>query len=138
LVDAVIAHGFGVFRREHDVLGAVAEHGAHYGLRAAHTGVDIGGVEQGDAEIDRLVDHLARGLQIGALAEIVAAETDGGNTQAGAAEITNLHGWILWEGARGASIVACVSQARKARLCTRWTARRLLLRYCLGYSWQAC
>ena len=27
-----------------------------------------------------------------ALAEIVAAEADGGNTQAGAAEIANLHG----------------------------------------------
>jgi hypothetical protein len=29
------------------------------------------------------------------LAEIVAAEADRGNTQAGAAEIANLHEWIL-------------------------------------------
>jgi len=42
-----------------------------------------------------LLDHLARGLQIGALAEIIAAEADGGNAQARAAEITNLHGSFL-------------------------------------------
>jgi hypothetical protein len=42
------------------------------------------------------VNHLAGGFEIGALAEIVAAETDGGNAQAGAAEIANLHGSILW------------------------------------------
>ena len=48
------------------------------------------------AEIDRPVNHLARGFQIGALAEIVAAETDGGNAQARAAEIANLHGPFLW------------------------------------------
>ena len=59
-------------------------------------GIDVGGVEQRDAEVDRLVDHLARRLEIGALAEIVAAEADGGNAQAGAAEIANLHGLILW------------------------------------------
>jgi hypothetical protein len=44
------------------------------------------------------VNHLARGFEIGALAEIVAAEADGGNTQAGAAEIANLHELILWWG----------------------------------------
>jgi hypothetical protein len=41
------------------------------------------------------VDHLARGFGIGALAEIVATEANGGNAQAGAAEIANLHGLIL-------------------------------------------
>ena len=35
-------------------------------------------------------------FEVGALAEIVAAEADGGNAQAGAAEIANLHGSILW------------------------------------------
>ena len=90
-----MAHRLGVFGRQHDVLAAVAEHFAEHGLRAAHAGIDVGGVEQRDAEVDRLVDHLARGFQIGALAEIVAAEADGGNAQAGAAEIANLHGSIL-------------------------------------------
>jgi hypothetical protein len=37
------------------------------------------------------VDHLARGFQVGAQAEVIAAETDRGNAQAGAAEIANLH-----------------------------------------------
>jgi hypothetical protein len=37
------------------------------------------------------VDHLARGFEIGALAEIVAAEADGGDSQARAAKIPNLH-----------------------------------------------
>jgi uncharacterized protein involved in high-affinity Fe2+ transport len=46
------------------------------------------------------VNHLARGFEIGALAEIVAAKADGGNAQAGAAEIANLHGPILWDEAR--------------------------------------
>jgi hypothetical protein len=73
----------------------VAEHLAQHRLGAAHPGIDIGGVEQRDAEVDRLVDHLARGFEVGALAEIVAAKADSGNAQAGAAEIANLHGWIL-------------------------------------------
>ena len=91
LPGAVGCHRLGIFRRQHDVLAAVAEHGAEHGLGAAHAGIDVGGIEQGDTEVDRLVDDLARGFQIGALAEIVAAEADGGNAQAGAAEIANLH-----------------------------------------------
>jgi hypothetical protein len=79
LLGAVGRHRLGVFRRQHDVLAAVAEHGAEHCLRAAHAGVDVGGVEQGDAEVERAVDHLARGFEVGALAEIVAAEADGGN-----------------------------------------------------------
>ena len=95
LLGAVGRHRLGIFGRQHDVLAAVAEHLAQHGLGAAHAGVDVGGIEQRDAEIDRLVDHLARGFQIGALAEIIAAEADRGDAQAGAAEITNLHGDIL-------------------------------------------
>jgi hypothetical protein len=41
------------------------------------------------------VDNFPRGFEIGALAEIVAAEPDRGNAQAGAAEIANLHEMIL-------------------------------------------
>ena len=95
LLGAVVAHRLGEFGRQHDVLAAVAEHLAQHGLRAAHARIDVGGVEQRDAEVDRLVDHLARGFEVGALAEIVAAEADGGDAQAGAAEIANLHGSVL-------------------------------------------
>ena len=54
--------------------------------------IDIGGVEQGDAGVDRLVHHPARGVEIDAAAEIVAAEADLGDTQPGAAEVADLHG----------------------------------------------
>ncbi|GEC56208.1 hypothetical protein BEL01nite_52510 [Bradyrhizobium elkanii] len=43
------------------------------------------------------MDHLARGFEVGALAEIVAAEADRGHAQPGAAEITNFHETILWD-----------------------------------------
>ena len=61
------------------------------------------------------MDHLARGLEVGALAEIVAAEADGGNAQAGAAEIANLHGSILWEEAREEAHCGPRQFARKQR-----------------------
>jgi hypothetical protein len=96
-----------------------------HGLGAAHAGIDVGGVEQGDAEVDRLVDHLARGFQIGALAKIVAAEADGGNAQAGAAEVANLHGSILWESSREGAHCGPRHFARKQRA----TA---------GCAWQPC
>ena len=49
--------------------------------------IDVGGVEQRDAEIERLVDHLARRLEIDAATEVVAAETDRRHAQARCAEI---------------------------------------------------
>ena len=116
LFGAVIAHRLGVFGRQHDVLAAVAEHFAQHGLGAAHAGIDVGGIEQRDAEVDRLVDHLARGFEIGALAEIVAAEADGGDTQAGAAEIANLHGSILWSGREAGSYCDPAARGRKMRM----------------------
>jgi hypothetical protein len=81
---------------KHDILAPVAEHLAQHRLGAAHSRIDVGGIEQRDAEVDRPVNHLARGFEIGALAEIVATETNGGNAEAGAAEIANLHGPTLW------------------------------------------
>ena len=96
---------------------------AEHGLGAAHAGIDVGGVEQGDAEVDRLVDHLARGLEIDALAEIVAAEADGGNAQAGAAEIANLHGSILWDGREQEAHCGprrCAPQGAALRAASAW------------------
>src|SRR6185312_419279 len=88
----------GIFGRQHDVLAAVAEDLAEDRLGAAHVRVNVGGVEQRDAEIDRLVDHLARGFEVDAHAEIVAADADCGDAQAGAAEIANFHVGFPWEG----------------------------------------
>src|SRR5262249_18702524 len=46
---------------------------------------------EGDAEVERLVHHLARSLEIDAPAEIVAPEPHQRDTQARAAEIADLH-----------------------------------------------
>ena len=106
LLGAVVAIGLEYFVASTMSLRRSPSTVAEHGLRAAHARIDVGGVEQRDAEVDRLVDHLARGFEIGALAEIVAAEADGGNAQAGAAEIANLHGSILWGAYERGRIVA--------------------------------
>ena len=64
LLHAGVVHRHAELGGEHDVLALVAEHLAHRGLRAAAIAVDVGGVEQRDAEVDRLVDHLARAFDI--------------------------------------------------------------------------
>ena len=69
----------------------VAEDLAHHRFGPAAVAVGVGGVEQRDAEIERLVDHRARGVDVDAAAEVVAAEADGRDAQAGLAEIANFH-----------------------------------------------
>ena len=91
LFGAVVAHGLRVFRREYDVLAAITEHFTQHGFRAAASGIDVGGVEQRDAKVDRLVNDLARCFQVGALAEVVAAEADSRHAQARAAQISDFH-----------------------------------------------
>jgi len=73
---AGIVHVHAELRRQHDVLAALAEDFAEETLRAAALAVDVGGVEERDAEIERLVDDLAGRLKVDPAAEIVAAETD--------------------------------------------------------------
>src|SRR6185369_4702590 len=97
-------HRHGKFRRQHDVLAAVAEDLAETGLRASLVAVDVGGVEQGDAEIERLVDDLARGFEIDAPAEIVAAETDAGYEQARSAKIALFHDGVSFPGKTARSV----------------------------------
>src|SRR5438046_9169228 len=72
-------------------------------LRTAHAGVDVGGVEQGDAEVDGAVDHLARGLQIGAL----RSEERRVGTSVGC-------GWRRRGGRRGAAAGAVCEEASAA------------------------
>ncbi len=95
LLLAAVVHRLAELGGEHDILATLAEHVPQHGFRAAAPCVDVGGVEQRDPEVDGFVDDLARGLGVGALAEIVAADADGGDAQAGAAEITNIHDMIL-------------------------------------------
>jgi hypothetical protein len=48
-------------------------------FRAAAPAIDVGAIEEGDAEIERLVDERARRGEIERAAEIVAAEPDRGD-----------------------------------------------------------
>src|SRR6202163_4615614 len=61
------------FGRQHDSLAALAERGAEKLLRLAVTPIDVGSIEEGDAEPDRLVDDAPRPLEIATPAAIVAA-----------------------------------------------------------------
>jgi len=88
---AGVVHRHAEFGREHDVLAPVAEALAQILLGAAALAVDIRGVEQRDAEIERPVHDLARRRKIEPAAEIVATQPDQRDLQAGSAEISYLH-----------------------------------------------
>ena len=90
LLAARVVHDHAAFAGEHDVLAALAENLAHQGLRAAAS-IHVRRVEQGDAQIQRLVDDGARGLLVDPRAKIVAADAGDGHIEAGAAEFTGLH-----------------------------------------------
>jgi len=94
-----VVHDHAELRRQHDLLAPVAEHLAHQRLRAAALAVDVGGVEERDAEVDRLVDDLARRLEVEAAAEVVAAEADDRDPQARLPQIARLHRPSLLAGA---------------------------------------
>jgi len=84
------------FGRQHDVLAAVAEDLAKAALgAAARITVSVGLVEERDAEVERLVDDLAGRREIDTAAEIVAAEPDHRDPQAGFSEISLLHPFQL-------------------------------------------
>src|SRR3546814_3673810 len=79
---ALVVHRHGEFGRQHDVLAPGAQNLAHLDLGAALVAVGIGSVEQRNPEIERLVDHLARGFEIQTHLEIVAAKADFRHQQA--------------------------------------------------------
>jgi len=64
---------------------------AEDGFGAAEIAVVVSGVEQGDAQVQGFVDDLARGFEVDAPAEIVAAQTYQRDLQTGFAEISALH-----------------------------------------------
>ncbi len=69
-----------------------AQHLADDRLRAAAIAVDVGGVEMGDAEIQCLVDDLARCLQVETAAELIGAEADQRHLDIGRPELAGFHG----------------------------------------------
>ena len=86
-----IVHRHAEFGGKHDVLAPVAEDLAHDGLRAAAAAIGVGGVEQRDPGIERLVDDRPRAFEVDPLAEIVAAEPDQRDPQARRAQIAQFH-----------------------------------------------
>src|SRR5262249_27166383 len=86
---------------EPDRLALLAENSSKPLLRAAFVAVAVGGVDQVDAELDRLAYDAARRRKIDAAAEIVAAEADDGHFKRGAAEPALFHRRIISLPARG-------------------------------------
>src|SRR2546428_27846 len=69
---AGVIHREAELAREHDRLALLAENSSEPLLRAAFVAVAVGGVDQVDAELDRLAYDAARRRKIDAAAEIVA------------------------------------------------------------------
>jgi hypothetical protein len=86
-----IVHRQAEFGCEDDVFALFAEDSSEPLLRAAVVAVAVGGVDQVDPDLNRLVYDAARRLEIDAAAEIVAAEADDRHFECGAAEPAFVH-----------------------------------------------
>ena len=73
-----VVHRHAEFGGEHDVLAARTQYLTKLLFRSAAIAIDVGSVEQGDALLQRAIDHLARGIDVED-AEIVAAKADDGD-----------------------------------------------------------
>src|SRR5262249_41141491 len=87
---AGVVHRHAELAREHDRFALLAENSSEPLLRAAFVAVAVGGVDQVDAELDRLAYDAARRRKIDAAAEIVAAEAEG-HLERGATEPPLVH-----------------------------------------------
>src|SRR5215468_10616342 len=92
---AGLIHRHAELAREHDRFALLAENASEALLRAAFVAVAVGGVDQVDAELDRLTYDPARRREIDAAAEVVAAEADDGHFKRGAAEPAFFHRRII-------------------------------------------
>jgi hypothetical protein len=68
-----------------------AQHLRQDRLGAPASAMDVGAIEEADAQIERLVNDRARRREIERTAEIVAAEPDRGHKQARLADLALLH-----------------------------------------------
>src|SRR5271166_1810964 len=81
--------------RQHDVLAAISEDFPEERLgAAARVAIGVGLVEKRDAEVERFMDHLAGRCEIDPPPEIVAAETDDRDEEAGLPEISLFHPFL--------------------------------------------
>ncbi len=89
-----VAHVTGLvaeLRRQHERVPTAPKGLAHQLLRPALPAVDVGGVEQRDASIDRRVQDGPGGVEVEPAAEVVAAEADDGDGETGPAEWSVAH-----------------------------------------------
>ena len=78
---------------QHDLVAPAAEHLAEELLAGAGAAVDVGGVEEGDALVERGVDDGAGAFEVDAAAEVVAAEADDRDVQP---RVSERAGGKLW------------------------------------------
>ena len=71
-----VAHRLAPLARENDPVAPSLQHSPEERLAAAVVAVDVGGVEERDARVERSVDDAPRRLFFEATAEVVAAEAD--------------------------------------------------------------
>ena len=88
----VVGHRVAELRGEHDAVATPLERLAEQVLAAAAVAVDVRGVEERDAHLERGVHDRARALLVDARAEVVAAEPDDRDVGTAGAERAGPHG----------------------------------------------
>src|SRR5205085_5854638 len=86
-----VPHVAAELRREQDAVAPALEHAPEQLLTAPAVAVDVGGVEEADALVERRVDDRTRLLQADAAADVVAAEADDGDLRPAFTEPARTH-----------------------------------------------
>ena len=76
-----VAHRLAELRGEHDLVAASLQHPAEQRLAAALVAVDVRGVEERDARVERGIDDGARRILVDPAAEVVRPEADDGDVE---------------------------------------------------------
>src|SRR5208282_1035106 len=104
-----VAHRHAEFGRDDDLATAISERLAEQLFGAAPVAVYVGGVEQRDAVVERLMHHRARLLRVASHAKVVASQSDGRNLESRVTELAIFHdcsfrraaseyrGWRSWD-----------------------------------------
>src|SRR5438270_6050008 len=79
------------FCRQHDAFAILAQDLPEDAFRTATISVDVGGIEERDAHLERFVNDFAGGLQVDAKAEIIAAQPNDRDFRARLTEFPQLH-----------------------------------------------
>jgi len=108
------------FGRKDDVVAPAGEQPAKLALRSAQAffgpaAVDVGRVDEGDAQLQGLVQYRARRLVVEPAGEVVRAEADGGDEKARIAESPELHGCLHPAVARLRPLVPSLTRGRTQR-----------------------